>query len=63
MSALIASGSFAAYVLSLRGVWTGGDVYFESATAAVALATLGRYLEASARSYAAGAVGAAQGSW
>ncbi len=58
MDALILAGAAAAYGLSAHAVLTGRPgVYFESATAALVLATLGRYLEATARSKASGALG------
>lgn len=57
MSALIALGAFAAYGLSIANLAIGRDaIYFDSATAALVLATLGRYLEATARTHAAGLV-------
>lgn len=58
MEALIAGGAFAAYGLSLVAVFDGSSaIYFESATAAIVLTTLGRYLEASARSKASKTLG------
>jgi len=58
MDALIATGAFAAYGLSLYAIVTGTTkVYFDSATAAVVLATFGRYLEASARARASQLLG------
>ncbi len=60
MDALIATGAFTAWGLSLWSILSGGrDVYFDSATAAVALATLGRYLEATARAKASRVIGPA----
>lgn len=58
MSALIALGSFTAYFLSVYSVMTGGrDVYLDSASTSLVLATLGRYLEATARAKASGVIG------
>jgi Cu2+-exporting ATPase len=57
MELLVASGALAAYGLSLLGVWRGSGVYFDSATSALVLTTLGRYLEASARAKASGLLG------
>jgi Cu2+-exporting ATPase/Cu+-exporting ATPase len=58
MEALIALGSFTAYGLSLYSLLRGGrDVYLDSAATSLVLATLGRYLEASARSKASGVIG------
>ncbi|MBK6683048.1 MAG: HAD-IC family P-type ATPase [Deltaproteobacteria bacterium] len=58
MSALIALGSFTAYGLSIYSVLTGGsDVYLDSASTSLVLATLGRYLEATARAKASGVIG------
>ncbi|MCK6549765.1 HAD-IC family P-type ATPase [Myxococcota bacterium] len=57
MSALIAVGAFASYGLSVWAVFTGGtDVYLDSASTSLVLATLGRYLEATARSKASGLI-------
>lgn len=50
MDLLVAGGAVAAYALSLASVLRGrGGVYFDTATSALMLGTLGRYLEASAR--------------
>jgi Cu2+-exporting ATPase len=57
MELLVATGALAAYGLSLLGVWRGSGVYFDSATSALVLTTLGRYLEASARAKASGLLG------
>ncbi len=58
MSLLIAFGAWAAYGLSVYALVDGrAAIYFDSATAAVVLATLGRYLEATARSKASGLLG------
>jgi heavy metal translocating P-type ATPase len=54
MDLLIGTGAVAAWALSLVSMVRGhGGVYFDSATSALLLATLGRYLEASARAKAA----------
>jgi heavy metal translocating P-type ATPase len=58
MDALIVMGSFAAYVLSVDALLRGRHgLYFDSATAAVVLATFGRWLEATAKSKASRALG------
>ena len=58
MDALIALGAFAAYALSVDAILRGRTaIYFDSATAAVVLATFGRSLEARARSKACRALG------
>jgi heavy metal translocating P-type ATPase len=60
MEALIAAGAFAAYGLSIGSLLSSGTrIYFDSATTAVVLATLGRYLEARARSGASQRLGPA----
>ncbi len=54
---LIAVGAFAAYGLSWKAVWLhGGDVYFDTACAALLLSTVGRSLEARVRRRAAGLI-------
>ncbi len=58
MELLVATGAAAAYALSIANVARrSGGVYFDSATAALLLATAGRYLEASARSRASRLIG------
>ena len=58
MDALIALGAFTAYALSIDALLRGRTaIYFDSATAAVVLATFGRSLEARARSKASRALG------
>lgn len=53
MDLLVAIGAAAAHGLSMVAVVRGrGGVYFDSATSALVLVTLGRYLEASARARA-----------
>jgi heavy metal translocating P-type ATPase len=58
MEALILLGSLAAYGLSASAVFRGkSGVYFDSAAAALVLVTLGRYLEATARTKASQSLG------
>jgi Cu2+-exporting ATPase len=58
MELLIAVGAFAAWWVSVVGLVRGGTaVYFDSAVAALTLATFGRYLEAKARCHASKLVG------
>jgi len=58
MDALIVGGALAAYALSIHGLWQGRHgLYFDSAAAALVLATFGRWLEASAKSKASRALG------
>jgi heavy metal translocating P-type ATPase len=53
MDLLVAAGAAAAYALSIVNLVRGRPgVYFDSATSALVLTTLGRYLEASARARA-----------
>jgi heavy metal translocating P-type ATPase len=53
MDLLVLTGAVAAYGLSIAAVLRNkGGVYFDSATSALVLTTLGRYLEASARARA-----------
>ena len=53
MDLLVAVGAAAAYGLSIANLFRGRQgVYFDSATSALVLTTLGRYLEASARARA-----------
>ncbi|MEP7123084.1 MAG: heavy metal translocating P-type ATPase [Byssovorax sp.] len=53
MDLLVVAGAAAAYALSISNVVRGRPgVYFDSATSALVLTTLGRYLEASARARA-----------
>jgi heavy metal translocating P-type ATPase len=53
MDLLVAVGAAAAYALSIANLVRGRQgVYFDSATSALVLTTLGRYLEASARARA-----------
>ena len=58
MDLLVVTGAFAAYGLSITSILRGGShVYFDSATSALMLSTLGRYLEASARANASQILG------
>lgn len=58
MELFVGLGALAAYALSLLSVFRNqGGVYFDSATSALLLATLGRYLEASARAKASRLLG------
>jgi Cu2+-exporting ATPase len=58
MDALIVAGALAAYALSVPAVLRGGGgVWFEAATAAIVLATLGRTLEATARARCSASLG------
>src|SRR6185437_4955124 len=58
MDAFIVAGAAAAYTVSIVSVVRGqGGVYFDSATSALLLATLGRYLEATARAAASRVLG------
>lgn len=53
MDLLVAAGAGAAYAISIAAILRGrGGVYFDSATSALVLSTLGRYLEATARASA-----------
>lgn len=53
MDLLVVAGATAAYGMSIVAVLRGkGGVYFDSATSALLLSTLGRYLEATARASA-----------
>ncbi len=49
MDVLVALGTSAAYFYSLAGVFTGGDLYFETSAFLITLILLGRLLEAMAR--------------
>ncbi|MCS7049515.1 MAG: cation-translocating P-type ATPase, partial [Verrucomicrobiae bacterium] len=49
LDALIALGCFAAFALSVHATLTGGHVYYETAVMVLVLVTLGRYLEARAK--------------
>ena len=49
MDSLIFIGSGSAYAYSMYGIFTGGEVYFDTAAMIVTLITLGRYIELSAK--------------
>jgi heavy metal translocating P-type ATPase len=58
MDQLVVAGAAAAYGISVVAVLRGrGGVYFDSATSALLLSTLGRYLEATARAAASRVLG------
>ncbi len=58
MDLLVAAGAFAAYGISVYAIFAGRrGVYFDSATSALLLSTLGRYLEAVGRSRASSLLG------
>lgn len=58
MDLLVAAGAFAAYGISVYCLLAGRrGVYFDSATAALLLSTLGRYLEATGRAKASSLLG------
>jgi Cu2+-exporting ATPase len=56
MDSLIVLGAGSAYVTSLYGLATGGEVYFDTAAMIVTLVLLGRYIEAQAKGRASEAV-------
>ena len=57
MDTLIAMGTLAAYLFSVRELAVGGhDLYFEAAVVIIAFITLGRYLEARAKGRAGQAI-------
>ncbi len=58
MDLLVGAGAFAAYGISVYAIAVGRrGVYFDSATAALILSTLGRYLEATGRAKASSLLG------
>jgi heavy metal translocating P-type ATPase len=58
MDLLVGAGAFAAYGISIYAIALGRrGVYFDSATAALILSTLGRYLEATGRAKASSLLG------
>lgn len=58
MDVLVAAGAFAAYGISVYSLLAGRKgVYFDSATSALLLSTLGRYLEATGRAKASSLLG------
>ena len=58
MDTLIAIGTLAAYLFSTVQLFTGGDLYFETAALIIAFLVLGRYFEARAKSRAGKAIAA-----
>jgi copper-transporting P-type ATPase V len=57
MDTLVAMGTMAAYLFSVRELFTGGtELYFEAAVVIIAFITLGRYLEARAKGRAGQAI-------
>ncbi len=56
MDVLISLGAFSAYMLSIRQMLRGGEVYFDTAAMIITLVLLGRLLESSAKRKASEAV-------
>jgi Cu2+-exporting ATPase len=56
MDLLISLGSLSAYFLSIHQLFSGGEVYFDTAAMIITLVLLGRYLENSAKHRASQAV-------
>ncbi len=56
MDVLIALGAFSAYILSIRQMFIGGEVYFDTSAMIITLVLLGRLLENSAKHRASEAV-------
>ena len=56
MDVLIALGAFSAYILSIRQMLIGGEVYFDTSAMIITLVLLGRLLENSAKNKASEAV-------
>ena len=56
MDVLIALGAFSAYALSIRQMFMGGEVYFDTSAMIITLVLLGRLLENSAKKKASEAV-------
>ena len=56
MDVLIALGAFSAYLLSIRQMFIGGEVYFDTSAMIITLVLLGRLLESSAKKKASEAV-------
>ncbi|HXX56819.1 MAG TPA: heavy metal translocating P-type ATPase [Thermodesulfovibrionales bacterium] len=56
MDALIFIGSFSAYAYSVFAIFTGGEVYFDTAAMIITLILLGRFLETGAKVKAIGAI-------
>jgi len=57
MDVLIAAGALAAYGYSVRQMFSGGEVYFDTSAMIITLILLGRYLEAGAKRKAMEVVG------
>ena len=56
MDTLIALGTLAAFTLSIVRLFTGGDLYFDTAALIIAFIVLGRYFEARVRRRASSAI-------
>ena len=56
MDTLIAIGTLAAFVFSTVRLFTGGDLYFDTAALIIAFLVLGRFFEARAKQRASGAI-------
>jgi Cu2+-exporting ATPase len=56
MDSLIALGACSAYLYSIYGLLTGGEVYFDTAAMIITLILLGRYIELSAREKASSTI-------
>ncbi len=56
MDLLITLGALAAYLYSLVAMFSGGEVYFDTAAMIITLILLGRLLESGARTQASGAI-------
>ncbi len=57
MDAFVSLGAFSAYALSVHHLFSGGEVYFDTAAMIITLVLLGRFVENSARRSASRAVG------
>src|SRR3989344_9545378 len=56
MDTLIAIGTSVAYGYSILSIFTGGEMYFDTAAVIITLILLGRYLEARAKAYTSDAI-------
>src|SRR3989344_1776484 len=56
MDTLIAIGTSVAYGYSILSIFTGGEMYFDTAAVIITLILLGRYLEAKAKAYTSDAI-------
>src|SRR5207245_10442445 len=56
MDTLIAIGTLAAFTFSVSRLFSGGDLYFDTAALIIAFILLGRYFEARARGRASSAI-------